>query len=125
MSCLSILILRSSTKTALNLAARRSGRHKQGLEGGVVELDGLGEDPVVLVDHRDGLTRRKRLKAVRCVGADFVEIDDAETDEPGKRLEVEGTSKRWWVVIPVAVERRLPAVSSVTNKALGIRDRNS
>jgi hypothetical protein len=38
MSCLSILILRSSTKPAL--AARRSGRHKQGLEGGVVELDG-------------------------------------------------------------------------------------
>jgi hypothetical protein len=65
MSRLSILIPRSSTKTALNLAAGRSGRHKQGLAGGVVELDGLGESPVLLVDHRGGLTRRKRLKAVR------------------------------------------------------------
>jgi hypothetical protein len=76
----------SQNRTTLRIGTTRQRRHKQDLEGGGVELDGLGEGPVVLVDHRDGLTRRKRPKAVRRVGADFVEIDDAETGERGKRL---------------------------------------
>ena len=33
----------------------RSGRYKDGLEGEVVEPDGLGEGLSVLVDHGDGL----------------------------------------------------------------------
>ncbi len=64
-----------------SLVVRRSGRYVHGLEGVFVEHVRLGERRTVFVDHRNGLARGKQTATTRCVGTDFVEINDPKASE--------------------------------------------